>query len=77
MQTYHVKGEQPGLSVFFRDGDRVLHTYSTYGRGLDVFLTTHHLLDVTPFGRGEGWGGMPDLKGKGKFWVRHHDKYSA
>ncbi|HEX7241928.1 MAG TPA: DUF899 domain-containing protein, partial [Longimicrobiaceae bacterium] len=52
-QSYHVSGEQPGLSVFLRDGARVFHTYSTYGRGLDAFLTTHHLLDATPFGRGE------------------------
>ncbi len=27
-QTYHVKGEQPGASVFLRDGGRVYHTYS-------------------------------------------------
>ncbi|HEX7241111.1 MAG TPA: DUF899 family protein, partial [Longimicrobiaceae bacterium] len=51
------------------------HTYSTYGRGLDAFLNTHALLDTTPFGRGEGWDGMPDLEGKGMGWLRHHDRY--
>lgn len=72
--TYHLKGEQPGASVFLRDGARVYHTYSTYGRGLDVLLTSYHYLDLTPFGRGEGWDGMPDL-GAGMNWLRHHDKY--
>ena len=54
-QVYHVKGEQPGVSVFLRDTDRVFHTYSTYGRGLDNMLATNSWLDLTPFGRGEGW----------------------
>ncbi|HEU4456827.1 MAG TPA: DUF899 domain-containing protein [Longimicrobium sp.] len=76
-ETYHVKGEQPGASVFLRDGGRIFHTYSTYGRGLDILLTTHHYLDLTPFGRGEGWGGMPDLGGQGMGWLKHHDRYAA
>jgi predicted dithiol-disulfide oxidoreductase (DUF899 family) len=76
-QTYHVQGEQPGASVFLRDGDRVYHTYSTYGRGLDVLLPTSSFLDLTPFGRGEGWGGMPDVDGRGMSWLRHHDRYDA
>jgi predicted dithiol-disulfide oxidoreductase (DUF899 family) len=68
-------GELPGLSVFLRDGDAIYHTYSTYARGLDPFLIVYQLLDVTPFGRGEGWDGMPDLDGQGMWWLRHHDKY--
>jgi hypothetical protein len=28
--------------VFLRDGDRLFHTYSTYGRGVDPFLTRSH-----------------------------------
>jgi predicted dithiol-disulfide oxidoreductase (DUF899 family) len=75
--TYHIEGEQPGLSVFLRDGDRVYHTYSTYGRGMDFPLGLHNLLDLTPFGRGEGWGGMPDLFGQGRNWVRYHDRYES
>lgn len=70
-----VKGELPGLSVFLRDGERVYHAYSTYARGLDAFLSTYQFLDVTPFGRGEGWDGMADIDGKGMNWLRHHDKY--
>jgi hypothetical protein len=27
--------------------------------------------------QGEGWGGMPDLDGKGHDWVRYHDRYEA
>jgi predicted dithiol-disulfide oxidoreductase (DUF899 family) len=70
-----VKGELPGISVFLRDGDKVYHTYSSYGRGLDTFLSAYQFLDVTPFGRGEGWDGMPDVHGKGMHWVEHRDKY--
>lgn len=69
------KGELPGLSVFLRDGDRAFHTYSTYARGLDPLLGTYQFLDLTPFGRGEGWGGMPDLDGQGLWWLRHRDRY--
>ena len=64
------KGEMPGLSVFLRDGDSIFHTYSTYQRGLDLFLNTFNLLDVTPLGRQEE-------KGQGMMWVRHHDKYAS
>lgn len=72
-----VKGELPGLSVFLRDGERIYHTYTSYARGLEPLITVYHLLDLTPFGRGEGWGGMPDVNGAGRNWLRHHDKYDA
>lgn len=75
--TYNLRGEQHGVSVFLRDGDRVFHTYSSYARGLDPMLASYLWLDLTPFGRGEGWGGMPDLDGKGRGWLRHHDRYEA
>ena len=71
------KGELPGLSVFLRDGERIYHTYTSYARGLEPLITIYHLLDLTPFGRGEGWGGMPDVNGVGQNWLRHHDKYDA
>lgn len=63
------RGEAPGLSVFVRDGENVYHTYSTYTRGLDLFLNTYNLLDHTPLGRQEN--------GKRMSWVRHHDKYAG
>ncbi len=73
---YHVQGEQPGLSVFLKDGDRIFHTYSTYGRGLEALLTTYHMLDLTPFGRQEPWEDSPEGWPKTKMdWLRHHDKY--
>lgn len=64
------KGELPGLSVFLREGDDVFHTYSTYGRGLDLFLNTYNFLDVTPLGRQEEGDRIQS-------WIRHHDKYPA
>ena len=61
--------ELPGMSVFFRDDEgNIFHTYSTYARGLDIFLTTYHLLDLVPKGRDE-----EDTPGMA--WLRHHDRY--
>jgi predicted dithiol-disulfide oxidoreductase (DUF899 family) len=67
--------ELPGVSVFLREGDTVFHSYSTYGRGTDLNNTSYLYLDLTPLGRQEGWGGTPDLRGEGKDWLRHHDRY--
>ncbi|WP_055695339.1 DUF899 domain-containing protein [Streptomyces prasinopilosus] len=44
---------RPGLSCFLRDGDRVFHTYSTHGRGLDGLGSATSLLDLTALGRHE------------------------
>ncbi|MEH1101760.1 DUF899 domain-containing protein [Micromonospora sp. CPCC 205561] len=49
--TDHMRGESHGLSVFVRDGERVLHTYSVYGRGLETLVNTYTFLDLTPLGR--------------------------
>lgn len=64
--------EAPGISVFRMDaaGD-VFHTYSTYGRGVEVMMGTYALLDLVPQGRGER-----DVPNKME-WVRHHDRYAA
>jgi predicted dithiol-disulfide oxidoreductase (DUF899 family) len=61
--------EMPGLSVFYKDrnGD-ILHTYSTYARGLDLLVGTYNFLDLVPKGRDE------DPKST-MSWVRHHDRY--
>ncbi len=53
------KGEAPGLSVFFRDGGDVFHTYSTYARGVESLTDAYPLLDVTPYGRQEDWEDSP------------------
>lgn len=63
--------ERPGLSVFAKDAaGQVFHTYSSYGRGLDIFLGAYNFIDVTPKGRDEGELAWPMA------WVRHHDKYN-
>lgn len=64
--------ERPGASVFYKDaaGD-VFHTYSTYGRGLDILIGAYNFLDLAPKGRDEA--GLS----YGMAWVRHHDKYAA
>ena len=76
-ETYHLRGEQHGVSVFLRDGDRIFHTYSTYGRGVDLLLGSYNWLDLTPFGRQEEWedspAGWPQTPTHG--WLRHHDRY--
>ncbi len=62
--------EKPGLSVFVRDGDTVLHTYSTYARGLDNLNPVYQLLDLTPRGRDEDDLSFPQE------WVHRHDEYT-
>ena len=62
--------EAPGISVFYRDADgQVFHTYSRYGRGVEVMMHTYALLDLTPKGRDE------DALEFTMAWVRHHDCY--
>jgi predicted dithiol-disulfide oxidoreductase (DUF899 family) len=50
-----LEGELHGTSAFLRDGDRVFHTYSTYGRGTEQVGGTHYYLDMTALGRQEDW----------------------
>jgi predicted dithiol-disulfide oxidoreductase (DUF899 family) len=78
-ETYHVDGEQHGVSVFLRIGDEVFHTYSTYGRGVDMLMTTFNYLDLTPYGRREEWEDSPEgwPQSSTHGWLRHHDKYDA
>jgi predicted dithiol-disulfide oxidoreductase (DUF899 family) len=46
--------EAPGISVFFRNAGReVFHTYSRFGRGVEVMMHTYPLLELTPKGRDE------------------------
>jgi predicted dithiol-disulfide oxidoreductase (DUF899 family) len=64
------EGEAPGLSVFHRDASgTIFHTYSCYGRGLDILNGAYHHLDVLPKGRDEAGLSYPQE------WVKHHDKY--
>jgi predicted dithiol-disulfide oxidoreductase (DUF899 family) len=64
--------ERPGASVFYKnDNGEIFHTYSSYGRGLDMLIGTYHMLDLAPKGRDEqnlAWS---------MAWVRHHDRYDG
>lgn len=62
--------EAPGVSVFYKDENgEVFHTYSSYQRGLDMFITAYHYLDLVPKGRDEG-GLSYTME-----WLRLHDEY--
>jgi predicted dithiol-disulfide oxidoreductase (DUF899 family) len=58
-------GEKGGVSVFLRDGDSVLRTWSGYGDVIALFCGTDILLDLTPLGRQDA-----DVQ------LRHHDQYA-
>ncbi|MDP6351807.1 MAG: DUF899 family protein, partial [Alphaproteobacteria bacterium] len=62
--------EAPGLSVFAKDETgAIFHTYSTFGRGLDMLNAAYHHLDLVPKGRDEA--GLPYAMA----WVSRHDSY--
>lgn len=63
--------EAPGISLFWRNASgEVFHTYSRFGRGVEVMMGTYQLLDLTPKGRDEHNPAYP------MDWVRHHDRYA-
>ena len=65
-----VDTERPGASAFIKDDDgTVYHTYSTYGRGLDLLNGAYQYLDLVPKGRDEE--GLPWTMA----WLRRHDEY--
>jgi predicted dithiol-disulfide oxidoreductase (DUF899 family) len=64
--------EWPGISAFYKnEAGEVFHTYSTYGRGVEVMMGTYRMLDLAPRGRDER-----EVEHKME-WVRHHDRYDA
>jgi predicted dithiol-disulfide oxidoreductase (DUF899 family) len=64
--------EAPGLSVFYKNqAGEIFHTYSTYGRGLDILLGAYNFMDMAPKGRDE------EGLAHGMAWVRHHDRYET
>jgi predicted dithiol-disulfide oxidoreductase (DUF899 family) len=68
--TSDVQEELPGISVFYKtEAGQVFHTYSTYGRGVEVMMGTYRMLDLVPEGRAER-----EVPYKME-WVRHHDRY--
>ena len=68
MQNFPAE-EAPGISVFYKDDTgSVFHTYSTFGRGVEVMMGTYDMLDLAP-------GGRDEEPGQGMGWLRHHDRY--
>jgi predicted dithiol-disulfide oxidoreductase (DUF899 family) len=68
--SMRASGEMPGISVFYRDPERtVFHTYSCYGRGLDMMNAGYQFLDLVPKGRDEADQKHPMA------WLRHRDSY--
>jgi predicted dithiol-disulfide oxidoreductase (DUF899 family) len=61
--------EQPGMSVFYRDGEKVYRTYHSTGRGLEAINAVYGALDLCPKGRDEGKLPWP------MEWIRRHDEY--
>ena len=60
--------EAPGVSVFYKDeSGTVFHTYSSYGRGIDILNGAYNYIDLVPKGRDEG----DNIQA----WVRRHDEY--
>ncbi|MEY2457145.1 MAG: hypothetical protein QOK06_2239 [Acidimicrobiaceae bacterium] len=47
--------EQPGYSMFLRDGDEIFHSYSVYARGTEMLGGSYYFLDLTALGRQEDW----------------------
>jgi predicted dithiol-disulfide oxidoreductase (DUF899 family) len=71
-ETTFPSDERPGASVFYQtSAGEIFHTYSSYGRGLDILIGVYNLLDLAPKGRDEA--GLS----YGMAWVRHHDKYDG
>ena len=62
--------EAPGISVFYKKGEDIFYTYSTYARGAETVLNTYNYLDLVPKGRDEDSLYFPMA------WVRHHDRYA-
>ena len=68
--TRFPSSEAPGVSVFWKDdAGAVFHTYSTFGRGVELMMGTYRMLDLVPKGRDENDGPRK------MDWVRHHDRY--
>jgi predicted dithiol-disulfide oxidoreductase (DUF899 family) len=62
--------EAPGISLFYKnDVGEVFHTYSTFGRGVEVMMGAYNMIDLAPKGRDE------ENLSYGMEWVRHHDRY--
>jgi predicted dithiol-disulfide oxidoreductase (DUF899 family) len=53
--AYDQPFDMPGRSCFLQIDNRVFHTYSQYGRGLESTGGSYYFLDLTALGRQEEW----------------------
>ncbi len=60
--------DREAASAFFRDNEAIYHTYSTYGRGIDLLNGAYNFIDISPLGRNEDPNDTQS-------WVRRHDEY--
>lgn len=56
----YMSGENHSLSVFFRLGDEIFHTYQAFARGVESVTDSYALLDRTPYGRQEDFEDSPE-----------------
>ena len=56
---HKLTGEEHGISVFFRIGNDVFHTYSCFARGTEGKVNAFSLLDLTPYGRQQDFEDSP------------------
>ncbi len=69
-QTDPFVSDREGISVFTKDKrGEVFHTYSCYGRGIDLMNSAYNYIDLTPKGRHED-GANPQA------WVNFRDRYT-
>src|SRR6266542_961283 len=64
---YHVSFTPEALA-----NGAIFHTYSCYGRGLDMMNVAYQYLDLVPMGRNEA-----DQGPNPQAWVRHRDNYGS
>jgi len=61
--------QREGVSAFALSDGVVYHTYSAYGRGVEMLMGTYQYLDLAPKGRDEDRLEFPAA------WWRRHDEY--
>ena len=71
-EEHHLAREElPGMSVFASEDGEVFHSYSSYGRGIDMLNGAYHYLDTVPKGRDEA------VLSWNQAWIRRHDEYGG
>lgn len=69
--AHTVGGDRPTISAYLREGEDVLHTYTSQDRGGEMFIGTYHWLDLTALGRQEDDLDYPQQ------WWRLHDEHTG